>query len=254
MAANPMLALVQVVRGLAALNDGRYAIAYEHLHRIFDPTDVAYHPLVRCWTIGDLAEAAIHSGHQDEAHTLADELERLATQMRSPLLLAGLSCARPLLATDETAAETLFQAGLSGQLAHWTLHHARLQLAYGAWLRRRRRVAEARTHLRAAMQAFDALGAIPWGELARKELRASGEVSRSRAPAMRDQLSPQELQIAQLAAEGLSNREIGQQLYLSHRTVGWHLYRIFPKLGITARSELHAALHDAVIIPPDDPG
>jgi DNA-binding CsgD family transcriptional regulator len=253
MAANPMLALVQVVRGLAALSDGRYAIAYEHLHRIFDPTDVAYHPLVRCWTIGDLAEAAIHSGHQDDARILANELEPLAAQMRSPLLLAGLSYARPLLAEDGTVAETLFQAGLGVQLTPWTLHRARLQLAYGAWLRRQRRVAEARTHLRAAMEAFDALSAIPWGELARKELRAGGEASRSRTPAMQDQLSPQELQIAQLAAEGLSNREIGQQLYLSHRTVGWHLYRIFPKLGITARSELHAALHDAVIIPPGDP-
>jgi DNA-binding NarL/FixJ family response regulator len=69
---------------------------------------------------------------------------------------------------------------------------------------------------------------------------------------MRDRLSPQELQIAQLAADGLSNRDIGQQLYLSHRTVGWHLYRIFPKLGISARSELHAALYDMVIQPPGD--
>jgi DNA-binding NarL/FixJ family response regulator len=92
------------------------------------------------------------------------------------------------------------------------------------------------------VEAFDALGAIPWGELARQELRASGEVSRSRTPAMRDQLSPQELQIAQMASEGLSNREIGQRLYLSHRTVGFHLYHIFPKLGITARSGLRSAL------------
>jgi DNA-binding CsgD family transcriptional regulator len=253
MGANPMLALVQVVRGLAAQSDGRYAIAYEHLHRIFDPTDVAYHPLVRCWTIGDLAEAAIHSGHQDEARMLADELEQLETKMQSPLLLAGLSYARPLLAADEMVADRLFQDGLSTHLTQWTLHRTRLQLAYGAWLRRQRRIAEARTHLRAAMEAFDALGAIPWSELARQELRAGGEVSRSRMPVMRDRLSPQELQIAQLAAEGLSNREIGQQLYLSHRTVGWHLYRIFPKLGITVRSELHAALSDAVIIPPSGP-
>jgi DNA-binding CsgD family transcriptional regulator len=251
MAANPMLALVQVVRSLAALCDGRYALAYECLRRIFDPVDVAYHPMVRCWVIGDLAEAAIHSGHQDEACALAEELEQLAAQTRSPLLLAGLTCARPLLAADATTAAARFQAGLAASLTEWPLHGARLQLAYGTWLRRQRQVAEARMHLRTAMEAFDALGAIPWGEMARTELRAAGETRRSRTPATSDVLSPQELQIAQLAAEGLSNRAIGQQLYLSHRTVGWHLYRIFPKLGITARAELHAALHAAIMIPPE---
>jgi ATP/maltotriose-dependent transcriptional regulator MalT len=236
---------VQVVKGLAALSDGRYAIAYEHLRRIFDPTDVAYHALVRCWAIGDLAEAAIHSGHQEEARALMDKLEPLAAQTRSPLLLAGVTFARPLLAADETTAETLFQAGLETLVTCWPLHRARLLLAYGAWLRRQRRIGEARAHLRTAMQALDAIGAVPWGEMARKELRATGETSRRRTPIARDQLSPQELQIAQLAAQGLSNRAIGQQLYLSHRTVGSHLYRIFPKLGITARSELRAVLDEA---------
>jgi DNA-binding NarL/FixJ family response regulator len=96
--------------------------------------------------------------------------------------------------------------------------------------------------LRAAREAFDALGAVPWGERARQELRASGVTSRRRVPETRDQLTPQELQIAGLAAEGLSNREIGQQLYISHRTVAYHLRRIFPKLGITSRSQLHAAV------------
>jgi DNA-binding NarL/FixJ family response regulator len=85
---------------------------------------------------------------------------------------------------------------------------------------------------------FDALGAIPWGERARRELRAAGEASRHRAPDARDQLTPHELQIAQLAAGGLTNREIGQRLYLSHRTVSSHLHRIFPKLGVASRSEL----------------
>jgi DNA-binding NarL/FixJ family response regulator len=82
----------------------------------------------------------------------------------------------------------------------------------------------------------------PWGERARQELRASGETSRHRTPEARDELSPQELQIAKLAAEGLSNREIGQRLYLSHRTVGSHLYRTFPKLGISSRNQLSAVL------------
>ena len=89
---------------------------------------------------------------------------------------------------------------------------------------------------------FDAIGASSWGDLARSELRASGERSRRRIPEARDQLTAQELQIAQLAATGLSNREIGQRLYLSHRTIGTHLYRVFPKLGITSRAELGTAL------------
>ena len=96
--------------------------------------------------------------------------------------------------------------------------------------------------LRAARDTFDALGSAPWSDQARRELRASGEQSRRRVVEARDQLTAQELQIAQLAAKGLSNREIGQRLYLSHRTISTHLYRAFPKLGITSRAELNAAL------------
>jgi DNA-binding NarL/FixJ family response regulator len=103
-------------------------------------------------------------------------------------------------------------------------------------------MANSRAPLRVALETFEALGVAPWPLRARQELRASGEVRRARTVDARDQLSPQELQIAQLAADGLSNREIGQRLYLSHRTVGAHLYRLFPKLGITSRSQLHAAL------------
>ena len=100
------------------------------------------------------------------------------------------------------------------------------------------RPADSRAPLRAARDTFDALGAAPWAQRARDELRAAGERSRQPAPRALDLLAPQELQIARLAAEGLSNREIGQQLYLSHRTISNHLYRIFPKLGITSRVEL----------------
>jgi DNA-binding NarL/FixJ family response regulator len=89
---------------------------------------------------------------------------------------------------------------------------------------------------------FDAIGASSWGEQARRELRASGERSRRHVPEARDDLTAQELQIAQLAAEGLSNREIAQRLFLSHRTISTHLYRVFPKFGITSRAELSAAL------------
>jgi DNA-binding NarL/FixJ family response regulator len=110
------------------------------------------------------------------------------------------------------------------------------------WLRRRQQAGESRAPLRAARDTFDALGADAWAERARRELRAAGERSGQPAPRALDLLAPQELQIARLAAEGLSNREIGQQLYLSHRTVRNHLYRIFPKLGITSRAELAAVV------------
>jgi DNA-binding CsgD family transcriptional regulator len=119
---------------------------------------------------------------------------------------------------------------------------ARAQLAYGVWLRRHRRMTQSRTPLREAAETFDALGLLRYAERTRRELRASGERVRSRAPGGWAQLSPQELQIAQLAAEGLSNRQIGEQLYLSHRTVESHLYRLFPKLGVTSRAQLRDAL------------
>jgi DNA-binding CsgD family transcriptional regulator len=236
-----LLSIVQLARGLTALGAGRHGDAYQQLERVFDPADVAYHPFIRCWAVGELAEAAAHSGHREEAQAVLKELEPLAAQTPSSWFHAGMAHARPLLADDQDA-EPLFQAALDADLSRWPLARARLLLAYGAWLRRQRRVAESRAPLRAAREAFDALGAIPWGERARQELRAAGEASGRRAPEAWDRLSPQELQIAQLAADGLSNREIGQQLYLSHRTVGSHLYRLFPKLGISSRSQLRAAL------------
>jgi DNA-binding NarL/FixJ family response regulator len=104
---------------------------------------------------------------------------------------------------------------------------------------------QSRAPLREAVEAFDALGLLRYAERARRELRASGERVRSRSRGGWAELSPQELQIAQLAAEGLSNREIGEQLYLSHRTVESHLYRLFPKLGVTSRAQLRGALEPA---------
>ncbi len=169
-------------------------------------------------------------------------LEPLARQTPSPWFRAAILHARPLLANDYDAGELFETALREADLSRLPFTRARLQLAYGAWLRRRRRVAESRAPLRAARDAFDALRVAPWAERARQELRASGETSRRRDEAARDALSAQELQIAQMAAEGLSNREIGQKLYLSHRTVGSHLYRLFPKLGITSRVQLRDAL------------
>jgi DNA-binding CsgD family transcriptional regulator len=239
--ASAALAFAQLARGVAALGAGRHSEAYEQLRRMFDPVDPAHHPFLRCWAIGDLAEAAAHGDARDDARALLAQLEPLAQRTPSSWFRAAMAYARPLLA-DDGDAEALFEAALHADLARMPFTRARVQLAYGAWLRRRRRVADSRAYLRAARDVFDALRVAPWAERARRELRASGETSRRRTPEARDLLSPQELQIAQMAAEGLSNREIGQRLYLSHRTVGSHLYRLFPKLGITTRSQLRAAL------------
>lgn len=233
--------MIAFARGVTWLGAGRPAVALEHLTRVFDRNDPAFHEAARFMSITYLADAAWQSGQRQVAVPILDELETLAERTPSPTLHAGLVYARPVLAPDD-AAEPLYNAALASHLRHHPFDHARLQLAYGAWLRRQRRVSESRGPLRGARQVFDALACVPWGERARQELRASGEQSRPRIPGARDQLSPQELQIAQLAADGLTNREIGQKLYLSHRTVGSHLYRIFPKLDITSRAQLAARL------------
>jgi len=240
MGANPLLALVELARGRSALLRGDYSVAHEHLKRISNPKDIAYHMYVRFWVAADLVEAAIQCGHEQEARDAIATLEPLAAESRSPMLEIGLRFARALVAGDHEA-ELLFQAAITEDTS-LPLMVARGQLAYGIWLRRQRRVAESRAPLRAARDAFLAIGATPLAERARRELRASGENSPRRLPRASDRLTPQELQIAQMAAGGMSNREIGQSLFLSHRTVGFHLYRLFPKLGITSRNQLRGAL------------
>jgi DNA-binding CsgD family transcriptional regulator len=153
--------------------------------------------------------------------------------------------ARCVLAAEESDgrhAEAAFGTALAADLDRWPLARARLLLAHGAWLRRQRRVVESRIPLRTARDVADAMGVRWLGERARQELGAGGESSRVRSTDSADELTPQELQIARLAAAGLTNREIGERLYLSHRTVGFHLYHVFPKLGISTRAQLHEAL------------
>jgi DNA-binding CsgD family transcriptional regulator len=120
--------------------------------------------------------------------------------------------------------------------------HARAKLNYGEWLRREHRRVDARTQLKAAYDAFEAMGARGFAERARRELLATGETVRKRTIDTRDELTPQEAQIARLASERLTNPEIAAQLYLSHRTVEYHLRKVFTKLGISSRRELADAL------------
>src|SRR5919197_3387425 len=239
--ANITIAFAQFGKVLAALGAGRHADAYASADRLFDPADSAYHPVISSWLIADLAEAALHIDELDAARARVAQVEARVGDRPGTWIALELRHARALVADPAEAGER-FDEALSGDLTRWPFQRARIQLAHGQWLRRRRRVAESRAVLRAARDTFDALGCAPWSEQARRELRASGERSRRPVPEARDELTAQELQIARLAAEGLSNREIGQRLYLSHRTVSTHLYRVFPKLGITSRSELSGAL------------
>src|SRR5690606_34210943 len=142
----------------------------------------------------------------------------LAPSSPSPALHIGLRHARAVLAPREEAEER-FREAVGADLTGWPLERGRTQLAFGEWLRRQRRVVESRIHLREARETVDALGVGRGGDGARAELRTGGESGPRRGPDARDTLTAHELGIAALAAEGLTNREIGQRLYLSHRTV-----------------------------------
>ena len=193
--------LAQVARSTLELGYGRHAEAYEQLRRIFDPGDATYHHLTTCQSIGDFTEAAVRSGHRDEALALVREREALARLTPSPWFHLQLLYARLHLATDDEAGPA-FEDALSRDLSAWPVVQARIKLAYGEWLRRHRRQVESRAPLRAARDAFDALGMNPWAERARQELRAAGESSQRRERDSLDDLTPQELQIVQMVAQG----------------------------------------------------
>jgi DNA-binding CsgD family transcriptional regulator len=186
----------------------------------------------------DRIEAAIHSGRRDKALEWLDRLDALATHTGVTSEQARVAHCRALLAEGETA-RSLFEEAL-------TLHAhsrrpfecARTELAYGEFLRRGRRRVEARTHLQAALDRFEQLNARPWAERARLELRAAGRTARKRDPSTLLQLTPQEVQVARFVARGLHTREVAAQLFLSTRTVDFHLRNVFTKLGISSRTEL----------------
>jgi DNA-binding CsgD family transcriptional regulator len=253
--ARHVLATVQHARALAALAAGDHEQALARLLRMHDPADPCCQLALRCHTVADLADAASRCERSgditgDAAAAVAGviaEMEDFALRTPSPSLHDGLRLARAVLAADE-AAEMLFQEALSVDLSRRPFIRARTELAYGEWLRRQRRAADSRHPLRSARDTFDALGATPWSERARRELRAAGERSAERKAMTSDLLTGQELQIAQLAASGLTNREIGKALFISHRTVGAHLARIFPKLDVTSRVQLASLLGDAAVL------
>jgi DNA-binding CsgD family transcriptional regulator len=224
---------------LLDLGSGHFRQTRDRLVAIHSIEDWPGHDHIALRTSGDLAEAAIGCGLVDEAELVLAGLEGWAGARPPAWAQVILHRCRGLLAEDSNTAEADFRAALSVPADHrrpW--EHARAELLYGRWLRRHRRRSEARTYLGAALHVFERLGAEPWSQQTRNELRAAGETIRQPETSALKQLTPQELQIARLAAQGMTNREIGAQLFLSPRTVGTHLYRLFPKLGIASRSDL----------------
>ncbi|WP_331772811.1 helix-turn-helix transcriptional regulator (plasmid) [Embleya sp. NBC_00888] len=194
-------------------------------------------------TLLDLAEAAARTGRRDQARAHVRAAEEAGLDTSSPRLRMVLLAAAGLGAEDDEAAEALFRQALAVENAErWPFEHARIRLYRGERLRRGRSPAQARAQLRGAVGAFERLGATPWVERANHELRACGEPVRALVDPDAAGLTPQQREIARLAAAGLTNKQIGEKLFLSPRTVSTHLHHVFPKLGVTSRAALRDAL------------
>jgi len=201
---------------------------------------VTGHPGVLLTRIPDLVEAAVRVGRPERALPYFAAFETWATSSQSPSVAGQLHRCRGLLAEGDVATGHYEQSYTALSRFGSSLDRARTLLLLGEHLRRERRRVEARPHLRDAAEEFDRLGARPWAERARAELRASGETVRRRDDG-RQRLTPQERQIATLVVAGSSNKEIAGQLYLSPRTVDAHLRSVYAKLGISSRGQLRQA-------------
>lgn len=227
--------------GIVALSEHRYRDA------LVDLTHVTVHPTRGLWAIADRTEAAVRTDRADTVRDSVDAAERAARAYRSAFLGSLAARSRALLADaegDATATGEHFATAITrGELSESPFGLARTELLFGEWLRRERRAVDARAHLKRALDVFDSSSATQLAERAAAELRAAGEAPR-RGSTVKEpaSLTPQELQVAVLAAKGMSNKEIADRAYLSHRTVSTHLYKAFPKLHITSRSQLRDAL------------
>ncbi len=237
LAAHPMGTVTGLVHGVTAWTRGIAAgaepdAALQHLQRISLP-------LVQHLAAIDRITTAVRAGQPALARSWSDDLAAFANATGSSWASAVAAHGRALLASDDLAGPQ-FEAALAHHLhSPRRVDAARTQLAYGEYLRRARRRVDARAHLRAALSVFDDVGARPWAERARQELRASGETARRRESAADTAaLTPQELQVATLVAQGMSNREVAGHLFVSPRTVEFHLRNVFTKLAISSRGEL----------------
>jgi DNA-binding CsgD family transcriptional regulator len=217
---------------------GRPEEAATRLAALGTPQVGVSHPFVLVASAGDRIEAAVRCGRPDLADGAEAALEVFSAREAPAWARALLARCRALRATGDAAEEAYSEALLFHADGSRPLDWARTQLLLGEFLRRGRRRSEAREHLRDALERFERLGAGPWAERARAELRASGETARKRDPSTLLQLTPQELQVARFVAGGLSNKEVAAQLFLSPRTIDAHLRSVFSKLGVTSRTQL----------------
>jgi DNA-binding CsgD family transcriptional regulator len=218
---------------------GRYDEALAAAERaIEDPRGMGVAP----WMLSDLIEAAARSGHPERAAGPVEWLGEIAEANGSEFAFGHHARSRALLSEGRTA-EVLYREAIE-RLGRTRIRVslARAHLIYGEWLRRENRRVDAREQLRVAHEMLADMGNAAFAERARGELLATGETVRKRTIETRDELTPQEAQIARLAADRLTNPEIGAQLFLSPRTVEWHLHKVFGKLGIRSRKELRSAL------------
>lgn len=226
--------------GLAALANGGYLTAYAQLRHLFDTHGIPLHHHVSYLGIADLVAAAVRAERQLEARTLVDRALALVDAAPGPRLHQLTARARGLLA-EPADAEAHFDKGMSDPAGEaWPFDRAQLQLEYGEWLRRQRRINDAKPVLAAALDTLRRLGAAPWTRRAEAELRACGVTTQApaTAPDPLAGLTAQQREIVLLASHGLTNGEIADRLFLSPRTVASHLYRAYPKLGIAGRHQL----------------
>jgi DNA-binding CsgD family transcriptional regulator len=241
--AGPVLVYAHHVHLLEALGRGEFEDAYQYAAAVTPPGELSPTVAPEVWVTLDLVEAAVRTDRRAEAaaHAAAMLDRKLATLSPRFAMLTWASVA--LSSEAERTPDCFAEALTFADIEQWPFDVARVQLLSGEHLRRQRATVEARINLSAAFDGFERLGAHPWMNRAATELRATGLGADGDTSPWA--LTAQEREIAELAACGLTNKEIARQLYLSHRTVGAHLYRVFPKLGITSRAALRDALEAA---------
>ena len=229
-------------RALAALGQGDFEEAYWQASAISPAGVLAPFVPHALWVLMDLVEAAVRTGRGAEAAAHVKAMRDADIGAISSRLALNAAGAAAMVAPDGQAAALFVGALAVPDADHWPFDLARVQLLYGEWLRRARFTAQARAHLNAALDTFRQLGAQPWQVRAGNGLRATGLAPRAAEPGSSEPLAPLDREIAKLAAAGLTNKQIGERLYISHRTVAAHLYQLFPRLGITSRAALRDAL------------
>jgi DNA-binding CsgD family transcriptional regulator len=233
-----VLALAGYAKAVLYNGLGRYEAAIDGAKRGGEDDDQCYVG----WSLAELVEAEARSGRPERATTALNRLERRAHAAGTDWALGVLARSRALVSEGETA-DALFREAVERlQRTRMAVEVARARLVYGEWLRRENRRVDAREQLRAAHESFNRFGAEAFSERARRELEATGETARRRGVDTRDDLTAQEAQIARLARDGLSNPEIGAQLFISPRTVQYHLHKVYAKLDISSRNQLRQVL------------